>query len=154
SSANAGSDSGSDSAGGSEAGSGGGRAAPTELHADRTATAPPDAPFVAGEIADRGPLERGSVPAPEPRARDVRELSRHPARRGSARVAIETMRADEGTGPVNAEALTGDDPELEARLEAVRTDGEEGDGVFRLPDRDSLPTLRVLPQGISRKRLE
>ncbi|HEX5591425.1 MAG TPA: AAA family ATPase, partial [Candidatus Limnocylindrales bacterium] len=35
-----------------------------------------DAPFVAGEIADRGPLERGSVPVPEPGARDARELSR------------------------------------------------------------------------------
>ncbi|MBF8291143.1 MAG: single-stranded nucleic acid binding domain protein, partial [Chloroflexi bacterium] len=33
-------------------------------------------PFVAGEIADRGPVERGSQTAPEPRARDARELSR------------------------------------------------------------------------------
>src|SRR5207248_7267433 len=37
-----------------------------------------EVPFVAGEIADRGPLERGSgaMPAPAPRPRDAPELAR------------------------------------------------------------------------------
>ena len=39
-----------------------------------------DAPFVAGEIADRGPVERGAVPVPLPRAREVRELERQGVR--------------------------------------------------------------------------
>ncbi|HEY8238645.1 MAG TPA: AAA family ATPase, partial [Candidatus Limnocylindrales bacterium] len=43
-----------------------------------------EAPFVAGEIADRGPVERGTTPAPEPRAREARELSRQREWRESA----------------------------------------------------------------------
>ncbi len=64
-----------------------------------------DAPFVAGEIADRGPLERGALPAPEPRARDARELERQDAWRRQAARAIDTLRAEEGTAPVNVEEL-------------------------------------------------
>src|SRR5690349_6589830 len=64
-----------------------------------------EAPFVAGDIADRGPLERGSVPVPEPRAREARELSRQREWRESATKAITTLKAEEGTGPVNVAAL-------------------------------------------------
>jgi stage III sporulation protein SpoIIIAA len=117
--------------------------------------APPrggDGPFVSGEIADRGPLERGSVPEPEPRARDLRELERQKAWRQSATRAIDALKADEGTGPVNAEALAADDEALadRARDRERRDEGE----ALRVDDDGLLPTLRVLPIGISRKRLE
>ena len=119
------------------------------------AVAAPDAPFVNGEIADRGPIERGSVPLPEPRAREVRELSRHREWRDSAARAIETLRADEGTGPVNFDALEAQQAAVEGGIEPGLPDDDAGsDGALRLPDRDVLPTLRVLPQGISRRRLE
>ena len=118
-----------------------------------------DAPFVAGEIADRGPLERGSVAAPEPRARDARELTRQREWRESATRAIGALRADEGTGPVNASDLEADDGALADNAVADRADaaaGEEAaDGdTLRIAGAEGLPTLRVLPQGISRKRLE
>ena len=115
------------------------------------------APFVAGEIADRGPLERGSVAEPEPRARDARELSRQREWRESAARAIDTLRVDEGTAPVNA-------TELDAKSEAARRTWRSNPprsrtartGGRRAPDRRAggLPTLHVLPQGISRRRLE
>jgi hypothetical protein len=110
-----------------------------------------DAPFVSGEIADRGPLERGS-PAPEPRARDARELQRQQAWREQAGRALTALKADEGTGPVNADDLTADDEALaDAAIAAsVTTDGE----ALEVADAGALPTLRVLPIGISRKRLE
>jgi stage III sporulation protein SpoIIIAA len=114
----------------------------------------PDAPFVAGEIADRGPLERGAGPeAPlERRAREARELERQKAWRDEAARALDALRADEGTGPVNADALTADDEALADRVRAAAID-TEGPAI-RVADPDALPTLRVLPQGISRKRLE
>jgi stage III sporulation protein SpoIIIAA len=37
---------------------------------------PGETPFRTGEIADRGPVERGSQPAPEPRAKEAREFGR------------------------------------------------------------------------------
>jgi hypothetical protein len=107
---------------------------------------------VSGELADRGPLERGSVAVPEPRAREVRELSRQREWRDSATKAIDALRADEGTGPVNAEAIGAQDDPLGAALEATAPD--DGTELLHLASPDSLPTLRVLPQGISRKRLE
>jgi stage III sporulation protein SpoIIIAA len=118
----------------------------------------PEAPFVAGEIADRGPVERGTAPVPEPRARDARELSRQREWRESAARAIGALKADEGTAPVNAdelgeldEALTADD---EALMD-VALSREAADGpAIQMEGGTSLPTLRVLPQGISRKRLE
>ena len=121
-----------------------------------------EAPFVAGEIADRGPLERGSVPVPEPRAREVRELSRQRQWRESASKAIDTLKADEGTGPVNADVLEASDEPLAEAIRIATPDGLEVDGlevdaidgVLRIPEPDALPTLRVLPQGISRRRLE
>jgi hypothetical protein len=111
-----------------------------------------EAPFVAGEIADRGPLERGTTPVPEPRARDARELSRKRQWRDSAAKAIDALKADEGTGPVNVADLDADDEALMDR--AVDAEIDEAGPALHIPDADSLPTLRVLPQGISRKRLE
>jgi stage III sporulation protein SpoIIIAA len=119
-----------------------------------TGAAGTEAPFVAGDIADRGPLERGTAPAVEPRAREVRELSRHREWLESASKAIDTLRADEGTGPVNAEDLQAGDAALVEQVRAA-TAAADGDGEpLRIPDPEALPTLRVLPQGISRKRLE
>jgi hypothetical protein len=115
-------------------------------------TAQAEAPFVAGEIADRGPVERGSATAAEQRARDARELSRQREWRESASKAIDALKADEGTGPVNVADLEADDEALmdRAREAGIAEDGES----LLVPEADSLPTLRVLPQGISRKRLE
>jgi stage III sporulation protein SpoIIIAA len=112
----------------------------------------PEAPFVNGEIADRGPVERGTVAPPEPRAREARELSRQREWRESASKAIGTLRAEEGTGPVNAdEVLAAGDERLAAALDGAA--GEDGPAI-QMTSAASLPTLRVLPQGVSRKRLE
>jgi stage III sporulation protein SpoIIIAA len=115
-------------------------------------TAQAEAPFVAGEIADRGPVERGTTTAAEQRARDARELSRQREWRESAAKAIDALKADEGTGPVNAADLDADDEALmdRAREAEIAEDG----ATLHVPDAEGLPTLRVLPQGISRKRLE
>jgi stage III sporulation protein SpoIIIAA len=130
----------------------GGGGAPVALGAPIVQTLA-EVPFVAGEIADRGPLERGTVPVPEPRAREVRELSRQREWRDSAVKAIGALRADEGTAPVNAEILEAQDQALMEQLrEAV--DGDDAGPALRMADPASLPTLRVLPQGISRRRLE
>src|SRR5688572_12472417 len=109
-------------------------------------------PFVAGDIADRGPLERGTAPAPETRAREARELARQREWRDSAAKAIDALKADEGTGPVNVADLAADDEALMDR--AIGAEADENGAALYVPEADSLPTLRVLPQGISRKRLE
>ncbi len=113
-----------------------------------------DAPFVAGEIADRGPLERGSVAAPEPRARDAREISRQREWRESASRAIDALHVDEGTAPVNATDLEADDEALADQAVAAGAEEAGEDGGLRVSGAEGLPTLRVLPQGISRRRLE
>jgi stage III sporulation protein SpoIIIAA len=118
-----------------------------------------EGPFVAGDIADRGPVERGAAPVAEPRARDARELSRQREWRESATKAITTLRAEEGTGPVNlaeVEARVNGDADDEALMDrALAGAAEEGElPGLRMPELGTLPTLRVLPQGISRKRLE
>ena len=111
-----------------------------------------EAPFVAGDIADRGPLERGATStALETRAREARELERQKAWRDQAARALQTLKADEGTAPVNADALEEDD-DLDA-LAARGRGGRHGETVL-VHGGSPLPTLRVLPQGISRKRLE
>jgi stage III sporulation protein SpoIIIAA len=149
----------------------------------------PDRPFIAGEIADRGPLERGAPPPPDRRARELRERERQAAWRDQAARALTALKADEGTAPINALDLpetgpAGLDP-LDSRPAEARPpvpgrapavngfasdsedDGEDddeaqesagaptvGDGqVLRVTD-GLLPTLRVLPFGVSRKRLE
>jgi stage III sporulation protein SpoIIIAA len=129
-----------------------------------------DVPFVAGDIADRGPVERADGPAAsiDVRARDARELGRQKAWREQASRAITALHADEGTGPVNADALgevdaeaadrptaqdlAADDEALADRAvgAAIEDDGE----ALRVEDGGTLPTLRVFPHGISRKRLE
>ena len=114
----------------------------------------PDAvevPFVAGPIADRGPLERGAAPsAAETRAREARELERQKAWRDQASRALTALKAEEGTGPVNADDLEDDDLD---KLPLGAEEGPDG-GTVLVPGGSPLPTLRVLPQGISRKRLE
>ena len=116
-----------------------------------------DTPFVTGEIADRGPLERGSAPAPEPRARDTRELERQKEWRESAKRAIETLHADAGPAPDDVEDEEEVEPEdeLGAELETGVMSAYDPLGPIA-PDgyATSLPTLRVLGFGISRKRLE
>lgn len=111
--------------------------------------------FVAGEIADRGPLERGE-PGEEPatvdlRARDTRELDRQRAWRDQAARALDALREDEGTRPVNAADLQAEEDRLTAMLEAMDA---PDDGPAAALAGAPLPTLRVLPHGISRKRLE
>ncbi len=108
-----------------------------------------DAPFVAGEIADRGPLERGAaLTAVETRAREARELERQKAWRDQAAKALHALKADEGTAPVNM-----DDLDEEDILPLGAEEGPRGETML-VPGGSPLPTLRVLPQGISRKRLE
>jgi stage III sporulation protein SpoIIIAA len=137
--------------------SGGGAGA--TLPGERFAVPPggTDAPFVSGEIADRGPLERGAAnAAPEPRARDAREFQRQQAWRDQASRALTALKAEEGQAPVNAEELAeelADDDEARADR-AIATAVEEDGDALRIEGADTLPTLRVLPQGISRKRLE
>ncbi len=111
-----------------------------------------DAPFVAGEIADRGPLERGAAPTVlETRAREARELERQKAWRDQASRALRTLKADEGTAPVNADTLGIED---EADLGPLGAEEGPNGETMLVPGGSPLPTLRVLPQGISRKRLE
>jgi stage III sporulation protein SpoIIIAA len=119
---------------------------------ERFASRGGDAPFVAGEIADRGPLERGAVlTAAETRAREARELERQKAWRDQAAKALQDFKAEEGTAPVNAADLE-DDDDLD-RLPLGAEEGEHGETVL-VPGGSPLPTLRIMPQGISRKRLE
>ena len=108
-----------------------------------------DAPFVNGDIADRGPLERGAPAVLDTRARDARELDRQKAWRDQASRALTALRAEEGTAPVNADDLAEDEDDGPIGIE----EGEHGEAVL-VPGGAPLPTLRVLPQGISRKRLE
>jgi hypothetical protein len=112
-----------------------------------------DVPFVAGEIADRGPLERAgtAVATAEVRAREARELDRHREWRDQASRALEAFKAEEGTGPVNAADLVADDEALADRAIAAARD-EDGPALH--VEHGILPTLRVFPFGISRKRLE
>jgi len=144
----------------------------------------PGGPFVAGEIADRGPLERAeaAAAAAEVRARDARELARQKAWRDQAARALNTLREDEGTRPVNAAELEAAEEQWIARMVPGETGsvsvagpgaGSNGGHDGRLADEDDddddeasfgsgalsvegglLPTLRVFPHGISRKRLE
>jgi len=111
-----------------------------------------DAPFVAGDIADRGPLERGATTTTlETRAREARERERQKAWRDQASRALQTYKAEEGIGPVNADAL--DEADEGEALPLGAAEGEYGETVL-VPGGSPLPTLRVLPQGVSRKRLE
>jgi hypothetical protein len=97
-------------------------------------------------------MERPIGPVAPAHARDERELRRQEAWREQATTAINSLREDEGTRPVNADDLAADD---EALADAIREASPEAEGdVIRIADPDALPTLRVMPFGISRKRLE
>jgi len=129
-----------------------GSGSPVVMPGERFAARPGDAPFVAGDIADRGPLERSATTtALEARAREARELERQKAWRDQASRAMQTYKAEEGTAPVNADDLEPD--EERAGLPLGAAEGEHGETVL-VPGGSPLPTLRVLPQGVSRKRLE
>jgi hypothetical protein len=135
---------------GSDAGGGTGRAAGS-VGASRGASRLEDPPFVAGDIADRGPIERGAQAILDTRAREARELERQRAWRDQATRALTALKAEEGTGPVNADDLEEDDDLDRAPLGIE--EGERGEAILT-PGGSPLPTLRILPQGISRKRLE
>jgi len=112
-----------------------------------------DPPFIAGEIADRGPLERGAQAVIDTRAREARELERQKAWRDQATKALTALKAEEGTGPVNADDLEEDDDDDLDGAPLGIGEGEHGETILT-PGGSPLPTLRILPQGISRKRLE
>jgi stage III sporulation protein SpoIIIAA len=160
-------------------------------------------PFRSDEVADRGPIERGSTLLPEPRARELRELERQRSWARQATRALNDYRAgevDDASGeaegmadPAGPNSVTppialgrasrastddsdverediddeqGDDDasseDDEALADVVRlrasadgSDGDDGSPVLRIREVETiLPTLRVLPHGISRKRLE
>ena len=84
-------------------------------------------PFVAGEIADRGPLERGApAAAAEPRARDARELERQRAWREQASQGARHAQGGRGDGAgQRRRTSTADD---EASSDMVRAASEDEDG--------------------------
>jgi stage III sporulation protein SpoIIIAA len=112
-----------------------------------------DPPFISGEIADRGPIERGAQAIIDTRAREARELERQRAWRDQAAKALTALRAEEGTGPVNADDLDDDDDDDLDGAPLGIAEGDRGEAILT-PGGAPLPTLRILPQGISRKRLE
>jgi len=138
-------------------------ASPGVIPGERFAVPPNDpragAPFVAGELADRGPLERGerddaAATAAEISARDARELERQRAWRDQAARALDAFKEEEGTRPVNAAEL-----EVPGEEDAEADDDERPDpdgfgGAALQVEGGTLPTLRVYPHGVSRKRLE
>jgi hypothetical protein len=105
---------------------------------------------------------------PDVRARDARELARQQAWREEAARALNALQEEEGTRPVNADELRAAEEERIARMVPGETgapswDDEDGDddgegGGFgaaaRSVESGLLPTLRVFPHGISRRRLE
>ena len=120
---------------------------------------------------------RPPASAAEVRARDARELQRQKAWRDEAARALNTLREDEGTRPVNAAELEADGGGSGSRAWCrARTAGRRArPGRCRSTRRrrrrrgrrrrrsaparsqvegGTLPTLRVFPHGISRKRLE
>ena len=120
-----------------------------------TRTGAPVAPFIVGDLADRGPLDRAIV-VPEPRARDARELERQAEWRASANRAIAASLGSEAgiadDDDVADEALDEDDPDT-----APPTDEEQA--LIRLSADPSagllaLEPISVVGFGISRKRLE
>ena len=113
-----------------------------------------DPPFVSGDIADRGPLERGVAPAPEPRARDAREFQRQQEWREQAARAIDQLKVEEGMAPVNADDLDADDEAVADVVRERAAAADEDGAALRIEGAGSLPTLRLVPHGISRKRLE
>ncbi|MEP7159021.1 MAG: R3H domain-containing nucleic acid-binding protein, partial [Chloroflexota bacterium] len=104
------------------------------------------APFRAGEVADRGPLERGT-PAPEPRARDMREFERQREWRDQAARAISSLHVEDD------DDIELDQLEQEAEFDEELT-GDRRPTPLPASGDTSLPTLHVLGFGVSHKRLE
>ncbi len=67
------------------------RGSPSPPLSARLPGSPEDAPFVAGEIADRGPLERGAGPVVDTPVREQRELERQRAWRDQATKALTAL---------------------------------------------------------------
>ena len=109
-------------------------------------------PFVSGEIADRGPARARRPGRPDTRAREARELERQKAWRDQA--APGAHRAQGGGGDRAGQRRRPRDDDEDALLPLGIEEGESGEARARVPAASPLPTLRVLPQGISRKRLE
>jgi hypothetical protein len=134
--------------------------------------------FRAGAIADRGPMERGTV-APETRARDARELERQAEWRASANRAMSELMADRADAEDDGEdggepdaAVLGSPPPGTAGLDrpregfaladagpdAVSRSLDEEGSLIRLSEMGEGPVrlepMNVLGFGISRKRLE
>jgi hypothetical protein len=67
---------------------------------------------------------------------------------------IGELKTDEGTAPINAPVA--DEAALEAELLADDEDASEAvdQSALRVEGSGALPTLRILPMGVSRKRLE
>ena len=119
------------------------------------------APFQVGEVADRGPVERGT-PEPELSAREMREFERQREWRASAARAINEIRAEEtldGDGQSAIDELALD----AARLLDEAADFEDADEELTGDRRptplpavgsSSLPALRILGFGVSAKKLE
>jgi hypothetical protein len=113
--------------------------------------------FQTAEVADRGPLERGTTPAPEPRARDVREFQRQREWRDSATRAINELRFAEADSDEEEDT---DSPRANLQvLGGGASFEEELAGERRLTPlpaagQGSLPNLNVLGFGVSHKRLE
>jgi stage III sporulation protein SpoIIIAA len=116
-------------------------------------------PFRQGEVADRGPLERGT-PLPEPRARDMREFDRQREWRDSAAKAITRLHAEESLGDGEDDAELDEPVDLYDAANFPDENGFPPDSGERRPTplpangESSLPTLRVLAFGVSNKRLE
>jgi stage III sporulation protein SpoIIIAA len=118
--------------------------------------------FRAGAIADRGPVERGTVPpAPEPRARDARELERQAEWRASANRAMTELLTDAAEADDEGERAPGTrDPDgpppldVDASVQAL----DEEESLIRLSELNragvQLEPMSVLGFGIGRKRLE
>ncbi len=166
------------SGGAAPGGPGGPGGAPGEathtLPGERFATTPH---LPNGVLPDGGPVERTVAPVPEPRPRELRELERQRSWRDQATRAMNTYRAEEvgdeddddasaagaRTGVPAATGPALDDDDDEALADRVREregdeafdDDDGGRPVLRVRDGATvLPTLRVFPHGISRKRLE
>ena len=106
------------------------------------------------EIADRGPLERGAtavIPSRAP-ARSAR-LERQNAWREQASQALDALKVDEGMAPVNLDDLD-DEDDRTTPIGSRRHARARRDGILHVQGAGALPTIRVLPQGVSRKRLE
>ncbi len=125
--------------------------------------------FRAGAIADRGPLERGTV-APEPRARDAREFDRQAEWRASANRAMSELTADQiEAEQIEAEQIEAEQPAVDGGRAPVvpgigaSSNGHSGsvdeeESLIRLSEINAdsmrLESMNVLGFGISRKRLE